>query len=274
LGALDSGWFFNPDLQWGFASSPIIYSDLVIVQCDVGAGSFIAAFRLADGSEAWRTAREEIPSWGSPTVVETPERTELVTSATKFARGYDPLTGTELWRLGRFSEITVPTPVYGDGLIFITSGYRPIQPIFAVRPGAVGDISPPEGQTESKFLAWGALKGGPYMQTPLAYRGLFYICSDAGVVTCYEATTGKQIYMKRLPGGGAHTASPVAADGKLYFTGELGRVHVVKAGSEFSVLAENDLGETCLATPAISNGMLFFRTESHVVAIGRPTPVP
>src|SRR5207244_2076763 len=122
LGTLDSYWFFDADIQWGFGSSPIIYRDLVIVQCDVGRDSFISAFRLADGSEAWRTGREEIPSWGTPTIVEGPERVELVTSATKFARGYDPLTGTELWRLGRFSEITVPTPVYGDNLIFITSG--------------------------------------------------------------------------------------------------------------------------------------------------------
>jgi outer membrane protein assembly factor BamB len=270
LGSLHSGWFFNADVQWGFASSPIIYRDLVIVQCDVGAGSFLAAYWISDGSEVWRTDREEIPSWGTPTIVESPERVELVTSATRFARGYDPLTGAELWRLGRFSEITVPTPVYGEGLIFITSGYRPIQPIFAVRPGAIGDVSPAEGQTKSESVAWAALKGGPYMQTPLVYRGCFYVCSDAGVVTCYEAASGKQIYMKRLPGGGAHTASPVAADGRLYFTGEAGRIHVVQAGGEFSVLAENELGETCLATPAISNGMIVFRTESHLLAIGRP----
>jgi outer membrane protein assembly factor BamB len=109
------------------------------------------------------------------------------------------------------------------------------------------------------------------MQTPLVYRGCLYVCSDAGVVTCYGASEGQQLYVKRLPGGGAHTASPVAADGKLYFTSELGRVHVVKAGTEFSVLAENELGETCLATPAISNGMILFRTESHLVAIGRPS---
>src|SRR5439155_7994634 len=109
-GTLDAGWFFNTDYQWGFGSSPVLYHDLVIVQCDVRERSFIAAYRLANGSEAWRTAREEISSWGTPTIVEGPERVELVTSATKFARGYDPLIGTELWRLARHAEITVPTP--------------------------------------------------------------------------------------------------------------------------------------------------------------------
>src|SRR5207237_834167 len=102
--------------------------------------SFIAAYRLADGSEAWRTPRDEISSWGTPAIVVGPERDELVTNATGFARGYDPLTGTELWRLARHSEITVPTPIYAENLIFVTSGYRqPTQPIYAIRPGSRGD---------------------------------------------------------------------------------------------------------------------------------------
>jgi outer membrane protein assembly factor BamB len=269
LGTLDSGWFFDGDYQWGFGSSPIIYRNLVIVQCDVGRGSFIAAFRLEDGSEAWRSERDEVPSWGTPTIVEGPERAELITSATKLARGYDPLTGAELWRIGRLSEITVPTPIFGENLIFITSGYRPVQPMFAIRPGAAGDISLAEGQTTGEFVAWSASKGGPYMQSPIVYAGYFYTCSDAGVVTCYEARTGKQVYARRLPGGGAHTASAVAADGKLYFTAEGGKVHVVKAGNEFVVLAENALDGSCLATPAIADGMIFFRTQGHLLAFGR-----
>jgi outer membrane protein assembly factor BamB len=269
LGTLDSGWFFNAEYQWGFASSPIIYRDLAIVQCDVGQGSFIAAFRLADGSEAWRTPREEIPSWGTPMIVRGPARDELVTSATKFVRGYDPLTGSELWRLSGQSEITTPTPVFADGLIYIASGYRPTQPIFAVRPGAAGDISLPAGETSSAAVAWSLARNGPYMSTPLVYRGHFYACAHQGLFTCLDAATGKTVYGP-LRQKGAYTASPVAADGRLYLTSEEGHVRVVKAGPEFVLLAENELGEACLATPAIVDGAIYFRTEHHLLALGLP----
>jgi outer membrane protein assembly factor BamB len=272
LGTLDSGWFFDEDFQWGFGSSPVIFRDLVIVQCDVGRGSYIAAYRLADGSEAWRTARDEIPSWGTPTVVEGPGRAELVTNATRFARGYDPLTGQELWRLGRQSEITVPTPFLAEGLIFVVSGYSPLQPLNAIRPGAAGDISLPGNETSNEFVSWSRPRAGSYLPTPIAYRRHLYVCSNNGVVACYEAATGREIYKRRLPGGGAYTASPVAADGKVYFTNEQGQVTVLKAGAEFGVLSQNPLGEVCLSTPAISAGVMFFRTEGHVVAVGRPKP--
>jgi outer membrane protein assembly factor BamB len=270
LGTLDSGWFFDEDYQWGFGSSPVIYRDLVIIQCDVGRGSHIAAWRVSDGSEAWRTPREEIPSWGSPSVIDSSGRVELVTNATRFARGYDPLTGKELWRLGRQSEITVPTPFFADGLIFVVSGYSPLQPISAIRPGAAGDISLPKDGTSNEFVAWNRPTAGSYLPTPIAYRGQLYVCSNNGIVGCYEVASGREIYKKRLPGGGAYTASPVAADGKVYFTNEQGQVTVLKAGPQFEVLAQNPLGEVCLATPAISDGTIFFRTEGHVVAVGRP----
>jgi len=269
LGVLDSGWFYDADYQWGFGSSPILYQDLVIVQCDVGKDSFLAAYRVADGHEVWRTPRDELPSWGTPTIVETPDRIELVTNATRYARGYDPRTGEELWRLGPHSEITVPTPVCGAGLIFITSGYRPIQPIYAIRPGATGDISLKEGQTTNDSIAWSTKKGGPYMPTPIVYDNYLYTCSNAGVVTCFEAQTGKQIYKERLGSSGGYTASPVAADGKLYFAGEDGDVRVVRAGPKFELLSVNPLGEPCMATPAISDGMIFIRTQHHLFGIGR-----
>jgi outer membrane protein assembly factor BamB len=269
LGVLDSGWFYDADYQWGFGSSPIRYENLVIVQCDVGKDSFLAAYHVADGKEAWRKARDEIPSWGTPTIIEGPQRVELVTNATKYARGYDPHTGAELWRLGRHAEITVPTPVYGDGLIFITSGYRPVQPIYAVRPGANGDISLKEGQTANAAVAWSTQKGGPYMPTPLVYRGYLYTCSNTGIVTCYEAKTGKQVYKERVGGQGGYTASPVAADGRIYFTSEESGVRVVAAGPKFELLAVNLLGDPCMATPAISDGMIVVRSQHYVFGIAR-----
>jgi outer membrane protein assembly factor BamB len=270
LGTLEAGWFFDDDYQWGFGSSPVIFRDLAIIQCDVGRGSFVAALRMADGSVAWRTDRDEIPSWGSPGIALGPDRAELVTNATRFARGYDPLTGEELWRLARQSEITVPTPFYGEGLIFIASGYSPIQPIYAIRPGASGDISLGDNERSNEFVSWSTLRGGPYLPTPIAYRGLLFVCSNEGIVACYDAPSGREIYKRRLPGAGAYTASPVAADGKLYFTDEQGEVTVLKAGAQFKLLAQNALGEVCLATPAISDGALFFRTEGHVIAVSRP----
>ncbi len=274
LGVLNSGWFYDADYQWGFGSSPILYKDLAIVQCDVGKNSFLAAYRLADGSEVWRKSRDEVPSWGTPTIIEGPQRVELVTNATRYARGYDPLTGEELWRLARHSEITVPAPIYGAGLIFITSGYRPVQPIYALRPGANGDISLKDAATKSDAIAWSTTKGGPYMPTPIVYRDHLYICSNAGIVTCYEAKTGKQVYKERLDAQGGFTASPVAADGYLYFTSEESGVFVVKAGPKFALVTINsmDTGEACLATPAISDAMLFVRTQHYLFGIGRTPP--
>jgi outer membrane protein assembly factor BamB len=194
---------------------------------------------------------------------------ELVTNATKYARGYDPQTGAELWRLGRHAEITVPTPVFGEGLIFITSGYRPVQPIYAVRPGANGDISLKEGQTANAAVAWSTQKGGPYMPTPLVYRNYLYTCSNGGIVTSYEAKTGKQLYKERLGGQGGYTASPVAADGKIYFTSEESGIRVIAAGPKFELLAVNAVGDPCMATPAISDGMILVRSQHYLFGIGR-----
>jgi outer membrane protein assembly factor BamB len=268
FGVLNSGWFYDADYQWGFGSSPIIYKNMVIVQCDVGKDSFLAAYHVASGKEIWRQTRDEIPSWGTPTIVEGSERVELVTNATKYARGYDPLTGAELWRLDRHSEITVPTPIYGAGLIFITSGYRPVQPIYAIRPGAKGDISL-KGKTASDAIAWSTAKGGPYMPTPIVYGEHLYVCSNGGILTCFDAKSGKQVYKDRLGGQRGYTASPVAADGRIYFAGEDGVVTVVKAGPKFEILAANALDESCLATPAIADGMIFVRTQHHLFGIGR-----
>ena len=136
LGVLNAGWFFDPDYEWGIGSSPIIWKNLVIVQCDIQKNSFIAAFDVATGQQVWRTAREEIPSWSTPAIFEHNGRAELVTQATTFTRGYDPTTGKELWRLSGNSEIAIPTPIVGPGFVIVTNGYRGVQPIFAIKPGA------------------------------------------------------------------------------------------------------------------------------------------
>jgi outer membrane protein assembly factor BamB len=269
VGLIDAGAFNDPDLQWGVASSPILYRDKVIVQCDRHKDSFIAAYDVETGTEVWRTPRAAQPSWSTPTIYEGAPRAELVANGTNFIRGYDPQTGKELWRLGPNSEIAVPAPVLGQGLIFVTSGYRPIQPIYAIRPGANRDISLNEGAEVNANIAWSKLRGGPYMPTPIVYGPYLYTCSNSGIVTCHEARTGTQVYRERLGGTGGYSASPVAADGKLYFTGEESGIRVVRAGPRFELLAVNPMGEPCMATPAISDGLIFVRTQHALFALGK-----
>ena len=269
LGVLDAGWFYDADYQWEYGSSPIIYKNLVIVQADIQKNPFIAAYDLKTGKQVWKTDREEIPSWGTPTVYEGKQRAELVTNGAKAIRGYDPATGKELWRLGPMSEITTPTPFAALDLIFVTSGYAPIQPIYAIKPGGSGDLSLKDGKESSDFIAWSKQRGGPYMPTPIVYGDLLYTCSNQGVLTAYNAKTGERVYQERLGGtGGAFTASPVASDGKIYLASEDGDVFVVKAGPKYELLAKNPVGEVMMATPAISDGVVIVRTVSHLYAFG------
>ena len=269
LGVLDAGWFYDVDYQWEYGSSPIIYKNLVIVQADIQKGSFIAAYDLKTGKQVWKTMRDELSSWGTPTVYEGPQRAELITNGTKAIRGYDPATGKELWHLGPMSEITTPTPFVALDLIFVTSGYPPIQPIYAIKPGGNGDLTLPQGKESSDFIAWSKQRGGPYMPTPIVYGELLYTCSNQGVLTAYNAKTGERVYQERLGGtGGAFTASPVASDGKIFLSSEDGDVFVVKAGPKYELLAKNPVGEVMMATPAISDGLLIVRTVTNLYAFG------
>ena len=277
LGVLDAGWFYDPSYQWEYGASPIIYKNLVILQADLQKGSFIAAYDLADGRQVWRTDRDEIPSWATPTVFESEKRAELVTNATKHVRGYDPMTGKELWRLAGNSEIVTPTPIAAHGHAYVTAGYAPIQPIYAIRLGtANGDITLPEGKDTNDAITWSRKRGGPYMPTPIIYGDHLYTCANSGILTAYDAKTGAEVYKERIAGtkSVAFTASPVAADGKLYFPSEDGEVYVVKAGPKFELLATNPMGEVLMATPAIVDGMIIVRGRQHLFAIGEAKEKP
>jgi outer membrane protein assembly factor BamB len=269
LGVLNAGWFYDPDYEWGIASSPIIWNDLVIVQCDIQKQSFLAAFNIKTGTLAWRTSRDEIPSWATPNVYQNGAHAELVTQGTNFIRGYDPKTGAELWRLSGNSEVTVPTPIVTKDLIVVTNGYRGVQPIFAIKPGAKGDISLAGEQTTSEAIAWSTKRGGPYIPTPVIYGDRLYVCLNNGVLAAYDMKTGERAWQERLGGtGGAFSASPVAADGKIYLASEDGDVFVVKAGPSYELLAKNPIGEVLMATPAISDGLIIVRGLKHIYAIG------
>jgi outer membrane protein assembly factor BamB len=259
-GTLDQGAFDVPDYKWGSASSPIIYKNLVFIQCDQQKGSFLAAFDVETGKPVWRAMREALPSWSTPTVYDGGGRAELVTNGAEYFRGYDPLTGKELWRIKGTSMISVPTPFAAHGLIYLASGYfRYIQPIVALKPGATGDV--PTAQ-----IGWRTEKGAPYLPTPIVYGDYFYAFNSRGILTVYHAKTGERIYEQRLAGG-AFASSPVAADGRLYAASEDGDVYVVKAGPAFELLATNKRGEVVMATPALTDKVLIVRGLNHLFGI-------
>ena len=264
VGVMDSGWFYDKSYQWGHASSPIIYRDLVIIQVDIQGQSYVAAYRLSDGTQAWRTDRDEIPTWGTPNVVRGP-RDELVTNGPKIRR-YDAQTGELLWQLGPNSEVTVATPIYAHGLIYFTGGYPPARPVYAVRPGGTGDLSQIDDK-KSEWLVWSKSKGGTYMPTPVAYRDTLYTVANDGRVSFYDAETGDETGRYRLGAGVSICASPIAADGRLFFTADSGDVIVTTTGPNMRELARNEMGEICMTTPAASSGMLVIRTLNHVYGI-------
>jgi outer membrane protein assembly factor BamB len=266
LGVLNPGLFGDPTSEWGQASSPVIYKDLVIVQSDGHKQSFIAAYRLKDGSQAWRVERGEITSWSTPTVYQGKGRDELIAIGGRYIRGYDPATGRELWRFSdQETQVKQQAPIVAHGLIIVAGGYPPGRPIYAFRPGASGDISLKAGQETNAFLAWRTPKGSPYTPTPIVYGDYLYALGDSGVLSAYEAKTGAQVYQQRLPS--TFSASPVAADGKLYLPSEDGEMFVVKAGPKYELLATNAMGEALMATPAISDGLLIIRGQRHVFAV-------
>ena len=273
LGVLNPGLWDDKDSSWGHGSSPVIHKNLVIVQADGHAQSFIAAFDLKTGKQAWRVERGEITSWSTPTLVEANGRAELVANGGRFIRGYDPQTGKELWRFSDSdTQVKQQAPVVAHGLVYVAGGYPPGRGFYAFRPGASGDISLKGGQQSNAHLAWMADKGSPYTTTPIVYGEHLYTLSDGGVLSAFEAKTGRLVYQERLPS--SFSASPVGSDGKLYLSSEDGDVYVVRAGQKFELLATNPVGEPLMATPAITEGMLILRAHKHVYAVAERAPQP
>ncbi len=271
LGVLDSAYYVVPDAQWEFGSSPVIYQDRVLVQCDVLNGSFIAALNIKDGREIWRTSRQDVPTWGTPTVHANGGRAQMIVNGYKHAGAYDVETGKEIWRLQGGGDIPVPTPVVAYDMVFLTSAHGPMAPLYAIRLNATGDISLRPGETSNQFVAWSYARDGAYMITPVVYGDYLYNAKNNGVLSCYNARSGERMYQTRLGGGtSGFTASSVAGDGKIYFSSEDGDVFVVKAGPAFELIAKNVMGEVCMASPAIAEGVIYFRTRSHVVAVATP----
>jgi len=269
LGPMDSGFFAVPSAQWGFGSSPIIRDGKVIVLCDVQTNSFIAAFELTHGREVWRTPRRDVPTWSTPTVIEGSGRAQIAVNGWHETGGYDLDTGRNLWRMDGGGDIPVPTPVSAHGLVYFTSAHENYRPLRAIRPDATGDITPTDPGQTNQAIVWAHARQGNYMQTPIVVGSLLFACQDIGLLSCVDAKTGAIQYSERLASGQGFTSSPVSDGQRIYFASEAGKVFVVEAAKEFRTLATNDLREASMSTPAVSNGTIFYRTRSKLIAIGR-----
>ncbi len=254
---------------WGTASSPILHKNRLYIVNDNDTQSYMVCLDTKTGEQVWRVDREEKSNWTTPYIWENEKRTEVVTHGSIKARSYD-LDGKPLWELGGQSKITVSTPFSKFGLLYLSSGFvrDTKKPLFAVRPGASGDITPPEGQSSSEFVAWVQPLGASYNTSPVVYGDTIYVLYDRGFFCAFDARTGKEHYeQQRLGRGTAFTASPWAYNGKVFCLTEEGNTMVLQAGSEFKQLYTNPLGEMALATPAIANDSLFIRTENNLFRI-------
>ncbi len=261
VGLLDVGYWGEPEYEWGAASSPLIFENLVIVQNDRQKDSFIAAYDLENGKEVWRAARDEKPAWSTPAVYRGEGGVELVTNGANWIRANDPRTGKALWKLSHGDlQVITPTPLVAFDRIVVTGGNPTgAQTTFAIRGGARGDAQ--------NHVLWTAERSSPYTPSPVAYDGILYVIVDNGILSAYDLATGERLYRTRLEVGAGFSASPIASDGKLYLPSEDGAVFVVRAGREFQSLARNEMGEPLMASPAVSEGTLFVRGSRHLFAI-------
>lgn len=268
LGLLDAGWYVDPGAQWEFSSSPVIHDGVVVVLADVQKNSFLATFDVNTGKPIWRIDRKDVPTFGSPTVHQVGTTAQILVNGWHHSAAYDFKTGKEIWTFDGAGDIPVPSPIASNGFVYITRAHGGPPPVYAIRDTATGNISLKAGETANTQIVWSVPSGGSYMATPIVYGDLLYVCAWNGGLSAFDAKTGARAYQQRLGDGTtAFTASVVAGDGKLYFTGEDGDVYVVKAGRTFEQLGKNSLGEVAMATPAISAGVLYFRTAKHIVAI-------
>ncbi len=254
---------------WGTAASPVLHKNAIYILNDNDDQSFLEALDKKTGEQIWRVERNEGSNWTTPYIWENNQRTEIVTAGSDRVRSYD-LEGNLLWNFRGMSNIAVPTPFAKDGLLYICSGYvgDQLRPLYAIKPGANGDISLQENETQNEFIAWCQKQGGPYMPSPVVYNNLIYVLLDRGLMSCYDAKTGDPIYInKRMGRGLSFTVSPWAYNGKVFCLDEKGVTHIIEAGNEFLVIESNDLGEMCMATPAIVKNSLIVRTLSNVYRI-------
>lgn len=266
MGILAPGPYSDPGVEWGYASSPIIFRDKIIVQCDIPKTPYITALDLITGNEIWKTSRgDEVSTWCTPAIYSKDGKTQVIANGFNHICGYDFETGTEIWKLSNGGDAPAPAPVVANNLIYLNSAHGKYSPIFAVKPSAKGEITLAADSTKNEFIQWSIKRGGAYMQTPIIYQGLLYNLQVNGLLTVFDAFSGELKYKESLKE--AFTASGIAADGKIYFSSEEGNVFVIQAGPEYKLLAKNALNDVCMASPAISGNTIFFRTQHYIIAV-------
>ncbi len=245
-------------INWGNGSSPVVHGTNVIVQAYHQTASYLIALDLRTGAPTWKTDRPGHLSYSTPIVVPGPAGDELIVNSSVGVEAFDPRTGTSLWNFAESNQFPIPVAMHHDGVIYLSRGYRS-GPFAAIRPGGRGEIS-------KSHVLWHVPTGAPYVASLVHYEGLLYMAGDVGVITAVDAKTGERVWRERL--GGIYTASPVAGDGKIYLLSEDGETIVLRAGRSPQVIARNRIAGRILASPALSQGRLFIRTDGEVVAIG------
>jgi len=256
---------------WGTAASPVLHGNRIYLVNDNEEQSSLLALDKRTGKQVWRVPREEKSNWATPYIWENEKRTEIIAPGRAKVRSYD-LEGTPLWELGGMSSIVIPTPFSGFGLLYVCSGYvgDKTRPVFAIRPGAAGDISLRSGETRNEFVAWSQPGAAPYNPSPLLYGDHFYVLFDFGFLACHDARTGRELYGKQrinTESTSGFTASPWAYNGRIFCLSEDGDTFVFQAGPDYRLLRKNSLDELCMATPAIADDSLIIRTVRHLFCI-------
>ena len=248
------------DIQWGHSSSPVVHGDTLLLLCDHPTASYLLALDKRTGKERWKADRGAgRASYSTPLVIDTTTGPEVIVNSTERIDAYDARTGTLLWFAGPANRFPVPSPVFHDGILYASRGYRS-GPYMAIKPGGRGDVN-------GSHIVWNVATGAPYVSSLLYYDGLVYMANDVGVLTAVDAATGERVWQERVDG--VFSASPVGGGGHVYFVAESGDTVVVRAGRAPQIVARNALGERALASPALSGGRLFLRTDEHLVAIGQ-----
>ncbi|MEO1615257.1 MAG: PQQ-binding-like beta-propeller repeat protein [Planctomycetota bacterium] len=265
LGVIDISKY---GIGWGYASSPAVEGDRIILLCDTADAPCLIALDLNTGDEIWRTSRagDCVRSWGTPLIHAISEVTQVVINGWPWIVSYDLATGAEIWRIEGGGDNPTPTPFVDDSKIYLTNAHGGKSPIIVVKETAKGNLTTDEAA--AKALCWRTEQGGAYMSTPVIVKDRLYLGNTNGVLRCFDAKTGDKIYESRLGRKASLYASLVAAGEKIYCASEDGTVYVIEAGDELDVIAKNPMGEPCFATPAISGEILLIRTTKSLFAIG------
>ena len=261
-----------PEIRYGYgtAASPVLNEGILCIVWDSENQSALIALEAATGREMWTAPRTEGSGWATPHVWQNDGRTEIVVSGKNTVRSYS-LDGKPLWNLTGSTSLAIPSPISADGLLFVGSGFQleSFRPLYAIRPGASGDISLKKGEESNEYIAWCHPRSGPYHPTPAVYQGLIYVLMDRGFLLCHDAKSGTEIYAKQriARDAGRFSASPWAYNGHVFCLSEEGDTYVIKAGSEFKVVGKNHLEGMAMASPAIAGGSLWIRTRHKLYCI-------